>query len=377
MDGGANILLFVLGHPVQVANWSVIRRRPRAKGFGPDDRSTEMNLDRRAFLHGSAGTALVVSMRPAGAQARRAVTFITPFAYILAFVDILHAKAGGYFDREGLDVTIEQGRGSAMALQQVLGGNGLLSRTGGPDHIKASGRPGGDAIVSVGTISQGSPFYIISSPEKPIRKPEEMAGKTIGILSPGGATENLLDVMLVARSVDRAGVKRETVGNSPAGLALIAQGRIDAYITSAGVPEALKAAGTPFVSWNTDEVAPIPGQCYVARRATLDENGDTITRFLRAVRLSLGDMIDGRVDLDTVLKRVAPFDIAEARNPKTAPDLLRNEMQFWLTAGRDNILRNVPDLWAKGYALMAEAGFAPKGADVAKLYTNSFLDKAT
>lgn len=327
-------------------------------------------------MSAGAAAALAVSVRPVGAQARKAITFITPFAYILAFVDILHAKAGGYFEREGLDVTIEQGRGSAVALQQVLGGNGLLSRTGGPDHIKASGRPGGDAIISVGTISQGSPFYVISSPEKPIRKPEDMAGKTVGILSPGGATENLLDVMLVARSVERGGVKRETVGNSPAGLAMIAQGRIDAYITSAGVPAALKAAGTPFVAWNTDEISPIPGQCYVARRATLEENADTITRFLRAVRLSLGDMIDGKVDVDTVLKRVAPFEIAEARNAQTAPELLRNEMQFWLTAGRGNVLRNVPEMWAKGYDLMAAAGFAPKGADVARLYTNSLLDKA-
>lgn len=337
----------------------------------------EAGLNRRAFLHASAAAALTVTARPVGAQSRKAITFVTPFAYILAFVDILHAEAGGYFEREGLEVTIEQGRGSAMALQQVLGGNGLLSRTGGPDHIKASGRPGGDAIISVATISQGSPFYVISSPDKPIRKPEEMAGKTVGILSPGGATENLLDVMLVARSVERSSVKRETVGNSPAGLALVAQGRVDAYITSAGVPAALKAAGTPFVAFNTDEVTPIPGQCYVARRATLEENADTITRFLRAVRLSLVDMIDGKVDVDTVLQRVAPFDIAEARNTKIAPELLRNEMQFWLTAGRDNILRNVPEMWEKGYGFMANAGFVPKGVDVSKLYTNSLLDKAT
>ncbi len=69
------------------------------------------------------------------------MTFITPFSYILAFVDILHAKGGGYFEREGLNVTIEQGRGSAMAVQQVLGGGGLLSRTGARNHIRAPAAP--------------------------------------------------------------------------------------------------------------------------------------------------------------------------------------------------------------------------------------------
>lgn len=334
-----------------------------------------MSWNRRVVLAAGAASTLTLSARPVGAQASRAVTFITPFAYILAFVDILHAKAGGYFERENLDVTIEQGRGSAMALQQILGGNGLLSRTGGPDHIKASGRPGGDAVISVGTVSQGSPFYVISAPGKPIRTPEDMAGKTVGILSVGGATENLLDVMLVARGVDRGSVKRETVGNSPAGMALIAQGRVDAYITSAGVPVALKATNQPFVAWNTDDVAPIPGQCYVTRRASLDQNGDVIARFLRAVHRSLRDMLDGKADVDTVLKRIAPFDVAEARNAATAPDILRNEMQFWLTAGPDNILRNVPERWQRGYELMAAAGFAPKDGDVGKLYTNAFVDQ--
>jgi ABC-type nitrate/sulfonate/bicarbonate transport system substrate-binding protein len=331
---------------------------------------------RRGFMAGAGSAGLALTVRPALAQGARPITFVTPFAYILAFVDILYTKAAGYFEREGLDVTIEQGRGSAMALQQVLGGNGLLSRTGGPDHVKASGRPGGDAVIAVGTISQGSPFYVISGPQRPIRKPEDMAGRTVGILSVGGATENLLDVMLVARGVPRDSVKRETVGNSPAGLALIAQGRIDGYIVSAGVPVALAAAKQDFVSWNTDEVAPIPGQVYLARRDALDQNGDLITRFLRAVKRSLDEMLDGKVNVQTVLQKIAPFDVAEARNSQTAPDVLRNEMQFWVTAGRENVLRNVPERWQRGYDLMAAAGFAPSGADVARLYTNRYVEEA-
>lgn len=331
-------------------------------------------FSRRSALALGAGGLAAISVRQAGAQGAKAMTFVTPFSYILAFVDILHAKGGGYFEREGLDVTIEQGRGSAMAVQQVLGGGGLLSRTGGSDHIRASSRPGGDALISVGTISQGSPFFVISSADKPIRNPKEMEGKTIGVLSVGGATEIVLDCMLVATGVDKAKVQRVQAPNTPAGMALIAQGRIDAYIVSAGVPVALKAANERFISWNTDEYAPIPAQCYIAKRDSLRANGDLVVRFLRAVKRSLDDML-ADTDLATTMKRLEGFEIAEMRNKAVAPDILRNEMQFWLTAGRENMLRNVPERWQKGYDLMAAAGFTPPGkAD--GLYTNEFVDQA-
>jgi ABC-type nitrate/sulfonate/bicarbonate transport system substrate-binding protein len=318
---------------------------------------------------------LAFTLRDTYAQSARAMTFITPFSYILAFVDVLNAKGGGYFEREGLDVTIEQGRGSAMAVQQIVGGGGLLSRSGVGDHIRASSRPGGDDLIAVGTISQGSPFYVISSPTRPIRRPEDMAGKTIGVLSVGGATEIVLDVMLQERSVDRARVARQVAPNSPAGLQLIEQGRIDGYIVSAGVPIALQAANTPHVSWNTDDVAPIPGQCYIARRSTLAQNGDLVVRFLRAVKHSLDDML-ADTDLSKTLTNLRSFEIAEMRNAATAPLILRNEMQFWLTAGRENILRNVPERWQRGYDLMAAAGFTPAGLKAETLYTNDFVNRA-
>jgi ABC-type nitrate/sulfonate/bicarbonate transport system substrate-binding protein len=330
---------------------------------------------RRGALALAGGGFAAITLRDARAQAMRTMTFVTPFAHILAFVDVLNARGGGYFEREGLDVTIEQGRGSAMAVQQIVGGGALLSRTGVGDHIRASSRPGGGDLIAVATISQGSPFYVISPVNRAIRTPEDMAGKTIGILSVGGATEIVLDVMLQARGVDRARVARQTAPNSPAGLQLIEQGRLDAYIVSAGVPAALQATNTPHVSWNTDDVAPIPGQCYIARRSSVAQNGDMVVRFLRAVKRSLDDML-ADTDLSRTLANLRGFEIAEMRNATLAPIILRNEMQFWLTAGRENILRNVPERWQRGYDLMAAAGFAPAGVRAETLYTNEFVQRA-
>lgn len=333
-----------------------------------------MGINRRQALTGTATAAAftLFHVKEARAQAT-AMTYVAPFSYIMAFADVLHAQAGGFFEREGLNVTIEQARGSAMAVQQVLGTNALLSRTGGVDHIKAV--LGQNApLVSVGTIAQASPFFVISHGDKPIRGPSDMKGKTIGILSQGGATDNLLDIMLVQAGLTRDDVKKELAGNSPAGFALIERGRIDAYITSVGPVVALREQGAKAVFWNTDDHAPVPGQCYIATREAAAKNGDTVVKFLRAVKKSSEDMF-GDGDLARTLQRLDRFEIAEMKDRKVAALILREDMKGWISRGRDNVLRNGAAEWAKAADLMAAVGIVPKG-DPTRLYTNDYVDAA-
>ncbi|MBL8697927.1 MAG: ABC transporter substrate-binding protein [Alphaproteobacteria bacterium] len=328
-------------------------------------------LGRRGLLTGAAAACTLIRVRDARAQA--AMTYVAPFSYIMAFADVLHAQAGGFFEREGLNVTIEQARGSAMAVQQVVGNNALLSRTGGVDHIKAV--LGQNApLVSVGTIAQASPFFVISHADKPIRSAADMKGKTIGILSQGGATDNLLDIMLVQAGLTKDDVKKELAGNSPAGFALIERGRIDAYITSVGPVVALREQGAKAVFWNTDDHAPVPGQCYIATREAAAKSPETVVKFLRAVRKSAEDMF-ADADLSRTLQRLEKFEIAEMKDRKVAALILKEDMKGWISRGRENILRNGVAEWAKAVEIMAKVGIVPAG-DPSRLYTNEYVDVA-
>ena len=332
-------------------------------------------IGRRTALAGLGATGGAMLIRAQDARAQGvSMTYVAPFSFIMAFADVLHAEAGGFFEREGLKVAIEQARGSAMAVQQVIGGNALLSRTGGVDHIKAVAGQNAP-LVSVGTIAQASPFFVISHADKPIRGPADMKGKTIGILSQGGATDNLLDIMLAQVGLKPEDVKKELAGNSPAGFALIERGRIDAYITSVGPVVALREQGAKAIFWNTDDHAPVPGQCYIASREQAAKNGDAVVRFLRAVRKSAEDMF-ADADLSRTLDRLAKFEIAEARDRRVAALTLKEDMKGWISRGRENMLRHGPAEWAKAVDLMAGVGIVPKGSDATKLYTNEFADLA-
>ena len=127
---------------------------------------TRLVVDRRSFLAGSAAASMLLT-GTATAQQRAKVKYLTPFGYLIGFGETMYADTGGFFAKEGLDVEIEGGRGSAMSVQQVMGGNVLLSRTGGTDHIKAYAKD--SSIVAIGEIFQRDIFHVISHADKPIR----------------------------------------------------------------------------------------------------------------------------------------------------------------------------------------------------------------
>src|SRR5271156_4420537 len=159
-------------------------------------------IDRRHALRGgaSAGLALAAaSLWPKGAAAADTIVYLTPFGYLMGFTETMYAETGGFFAKHDLDVDIRGGRGSAMAVQQIAAGNVLISRTGGTDMIKAVAKD--PNIVAFAEVFQRDIFFVISAADKPLTEPRQFAGKTIGVVSVGGATENILNMMLAKEGI--------------------------------------------------------------------------------------------------------------------------------------------------------------------------------
>src|SRR5262249_39288878 len=150
--------------------------------------------------------------------------------------------------------------------------------------------------------------------DKPVLTPEDMAGKTIGIISTGGAAENVLDMMLGARGVPTAEVRRETVGNSAGAFEFIKLGRVDAHIATNDTVFLLRAQ-RKIVAWSTDTVAPHPGQVYITSKTTLARHTDLLAAFLRGVQGALGAMLVQRYHLRPVVDAMtARYDVVEAKD---------------------------------------------------------------
>jgi NitT/TauT family transport system substrate-binding protein len=111
------------------------------------------------------------------------------------------AKAKGYFTAENLDVSIDQGEGSAVAVTRVLSGS-YDAGFGDINAIiqNAAARPG-EAPVMVYMIYNKAPFALLTKADSPIKTLKDLAGSKLGS-PPGGASFKLLPLLAKENGVD-------------------------------------------------------------------------------------------------------------------------------------------------------------------------------
>jgi len=329
-----------------------------------------MTIGRRSLL--AAGAALATTS--AFAQTAQPVTIVTPFGFIVDFLEMMNAVTGGHLKAAGLDAQLLGAGGAAATVQQLAAGRCQFTRGAAIDIMKAMTAQPDLGLVSVATIFQGSTFDVISSSAKPITSAEDLRGKRIGVVSIGGTTENFLDLMLHTANIDKSTVPREVVGNNPGSFALIQQGRIDGFIATSNVAGVLEQQHAPVIAWSTDRYAPMPSQIYVTTQAMIDKHPDQVQAFVTAMTASAKEMINGPIE--PILDRAATkFDIPGIRDKAALVQTVRDDITLWLSLGADNLMRNVPDSWKQARDSLATAGIA-NIPDETRLYTNRFVDAA-
>ena len=305
------------------------------------------------------------------AQQLRQINFITPLNYLIGYAPSLNAQAGGHFKKEGLDVTILPGKGSAVAVQQVIAGRAVYGRGDPLAMAKAIGQ--GAPIIAFATISHRSPIMVYSSPKKPVRNVKDMVGKVIGIGDYGSASDNILDMMLAMNGLKPDAIRREAVGNSPGGWGLIQQGRIDAHIVSIGTTTVLKEQGEDIIAWPTNDALPMPGQAYFTQRETLEKDPDLLLKILRAEKASAIEV--KHADGAEIVRRVAKlWEVEGASQVEFTAKAMRVEEQLWWQDDTRKLLKNDPVSWKTMIEAMISAGFLKSGKPE-DFYTDAIVSK--
>lgn len=334
-----------------------------------------MAQTRRSFLAQSLFAGAAGMMMPGLGHAQAGLkpfTFITPFGYSLAFASVLYAKSGGFFAKEGLDVTVHGGKGAAQAAQLVAAGQANTARTGGGNFITSVAKSNAP-LISIATIAQVSPFAVISPEGTAIRKPADLVGKTIGMASLGGSMENTLDLMLLRNGINKDAVKREKVADNPGSYGLVEAKRIDGLMGNVSTAIKIKNSAKASVLQIDDG---IPGQPYVAMSTAVEKDFDLLVRFMRAEYKSASAILDAK-DLNPILESIGKdFEIRTLADKEAAQEDLRGNMELWVAKGRDNLLRNVPEDWDSAVEVMTQSGQIDAGLDPKKLYNNAIWDKA-
>lgn len=331
-------------------------------------------ITRRAFVSTVLAAPLIVrSGLRVSAQTPKEINYITPFGHSSVYAPDYVAITNGYFEDQGLKVNLIAGNGSSAAVQQLIAGQVQIARTGGLDLISALST-GNAPIRAFGTIAHTSTWWIISGAENPIATPEDLRGKTIGIVSAGGGSEKTIDILLAGAGVPKDAVTFQVVGNSPGSMDLISMGRIDGFIGDMSVYAPLQARNAPMFAMSIDPYVDLPGQVYFTTQEMLETDPEVCLAYLRGAREAVR-FIEADETGDATIEAMKPFGFPELDTPDAAKLTLQAEKALWVARGDEGICKIYPEAFERGWSQMVAANLANEGMDPSVAYTTEISDQ--
>jgi NitT/TauT family transport system substrate-binding protein len=116
------------------------------------------------------------------------------------------ARDKGYFQAEGLDVTIDQGDGSAAAVSHIMTGAYEAGFGDINAVIQNAAQRAGEQPVLVYMLYNRAPYALIVKADGPIKTLKDMEGRTLAAPA-GSATERMFKPLALKNGVDASTVK--------------------------------------------------------------------------------------------------------------------------------------------------------------------------
>ncbi len=224
------------------------------------------------------GLLLVIIIGCGGSVAADKVTLQLNWLHEAEFVGYYVAKAKGFYDDQGLDVTIEEGGPGTPARDRLLSGAADFAVTSFAEQrdLMKAGKP----VLAVMAAFQIPPLVIFSLASSDINQPADLVGKRVGCTTEYWKT--VLEQTLTAAGVDPRSVTEVDVTTDQ--MELLYSGKVDAWLGYAQ-DEPIKAVvdGHPVNNIYPADFG-IGGYegLLITQEGTVSENPDLVKRFVAA-----------------------------------------------------------------------------------------------
>lgn len=276
------------------------------------------------------------------------------------------AKKLGYYKDVGIDLTIEEGKGSATTAQQVATGQTDVGFADAPAamQIRSKGAP----VKIIAPILQTNGFAIISIEGSGIKSPKDLVGKKLAV-QPGTAQTTLLDAILAENKLDKG--KLDIVNIDPAALVgALLEKKVDAILAGADF-QSVQMRDRGFKVNDIlyrDVGVPTVGLAIIARDDRLKESPDLYQKFVAA---SLRGWDEARKNPDAASAAVIE------QFPSASKDQILKQLNVDLMlvcAPGAVSLGRVPDKnWQITFDLMTMYLNLPKEKPITDYYSTDFL----
>ena len=262
----------------------------------------------------------------ASAQAPEKFTFALNWFAVGDHAAYWVALDKGYFTKAGLDVTLENSKGSGDSIAKVDTGRADAGLADTVAVLAADAR--GAKVKMVGMVFDKTPLNFFTWKDKPLKSPKDLEGKTIGA-PPGDGQRQAWPAFAKLHKIDESKVTWVNI-EPTAKIAALAEKRVDVigdYTT--GMPfyeKAMGAGNVAMMPW-ADTGFDLYSMSIMASEKTMKERPKVLKAFLEAAYMGWRDVMnDPKGSLAIFKKRVPEIDLAIIEpNMMLGLDLMRTK----------------------------------------------------
>jgi NitT/TauT family transport system substrate-binding protein len=235
-----------------------------------------------------AGAAMLCLGSPATAQPKDKVVLMLNWYLYSEHAPFFIGKERGYYEQEGIDLDIQEGRGSGVTVQAVAANTATFGYVDVATMIKAAAK--GAPVKCVGVALQLSPMSVMGFADKNIRTPKDILGKTVAV-TPGDSMSQIWPLFLKKTGIADSDFKT-VAGDAQTKLNAVMSGQADlllGYVMDQAIKlqDATKKPVFPirFADYGVNLIS----SGIIVNTDTLKMKPDMVRRFLRATTKAMED----------------------------------------------------------------------------------------
>jgi NitT/TauT family transport system substrate-binding protein len=242
----------------------------------------------------------------------------------LSSVSALHsavwvAEQKGLFRKHGIDAeVIVTGQGGTAGIGALLANDINMASSAGDVLVNAALR-GGDTVMLAGVVNKGLQ-RLIAKPE--VKTPADLKGKRIGVTRIGAVSHSVLLMMLQRWKMTPNDVQVMQVGSSPAMLASLDKGGIEAAVVTIPSMFVAEDRGYRVILDMADTDIYYLHTMIASTGKYIKSNRDRVSRFLKGYVEGIAFVKQNRQESLEVVKKKLRIGAEQERNLERSLDLL-------------------------------------------------------
>lgn len=283
-------------------------------------------------------------------------------------IGFFYAQKLGYYEDAGINLTIEEGRGSGPSSQMVATGRAEVAFASVPTAMNVTSKGGNLTVIS--PVFQANPYGLISLKGSGINTPEDIKGKKIAGCN-GCAGVPLFNVFAGNAGIGEEEYEFVTI-EGKAGPGLLERKQIDAVIevpSQVVFPLQERGIETQMINFRDHGVS-VLNLGLVANANNLGENPDLYKRFLDASLKGWAAAYENPTEAMESVREKFP----EAKTAEQMTKVWDSYMKFLLCPNSNTTMGRAPDsTWDTTHKILTSTGSLPSDVPVSAYFSNDYL----